>query len=151
MFADPIALGSKLPEVSSVDQTGAAVKLAEAGGKGFTLVYFYPKADTPGCTAQACSLRDQYAVLTEKGVRVFGVSMDSVEDQAKFQKKYELPFSLLADKDGAVVKAFGVPSMGSFAKRQAFLFKDGVLVWHDATASTKEQAKDVLEAIAGLK
>jgi thioredoxin-dependent peroxiredoxin len=150
MTADPITLGAKLPAVSVPSQDGKTIELATEASKGFTLVYFYPKADTPGCTSQACSLRDAYAELTEKGVRVYGVSMDDVADQKKFQEKYQLPFTLLADSEGAVVKAFGVPYAGTFAKRQAFLFKDGVLVWHDAKASTKEQAQDVLAAIAAL-
>ncbi len=123
------------------------VKLAEAGASGYTLVYFYPKADTPGCTKQACSLRDSYAALTEKGVRVFGVSMDPVNAQKAFHEKYKLPFDLLADEDGTVVAAFGVPKTLGFAKRQAFLFKDGKLVWSDFSASTDQQAADVLKAI----
>jgi thioredoxin-dependent peroxiredoxin len=121
------------------------VKLAEAGAAGYLLVYFYPKADTPGCTKQACSLRDEYAKLTDKGVKIYGVSNDSVKAQKAFADKYKLPFDLLADEDGAVIKAFGVPSTMGFAKRQAFLFKDGKLVWRDLSASTAEQAADVLE------
>jgi len=145
--ADELALGAKLPAVTAQDQDGAAVDLAAAGGKGWTLVYFYPKADTPGCTKQACSLRDAYATLTDRGVRVFGVSGDDEASQKAFQKKYKLPFTLLADPDKKVMDAFGVPHTAGFAKRQAFLFKDGVLVWRDLTASTEQQAADVLAAI----
>ncbi len=143
--AAPLADGAALPAVSQKNQNDEIVKLAEAGATGYLLVYFYPKADTPGCTKQACSLRDEYANLTEKGVKIYGVSNDSVKAQKAFLDKYKLPFDLLADEDGAVIKAFGVPSTMGFAKRQAFLFKDGKLVWSDLSASTAEQAADVLE------
>jgi len=146
--ADELAPGAKLPSVTANDQDGRAVDLAAAGGKGWTLVYFYPKADTPGCTKQACSLRDAYATLTDKGVTVFGVSSDDEAAQKAFQTKYKLPFTLLADRDKKVMDAFGVPHMGGFAKRQAFLFRDGELVWRDLAASTERQAADVLAAIA---
>jgi peroxiredoxin Q/BCP len=145
--ADEIELGAGLPAVTVLDQEGREVRLAEAGAQGWTLVYFYPKADTPGCTKQACSLRDAYAKLTERGVRVFGVSSDSVADQKAFQEKYRLPFTLLADPDKRVIEAFGVPHKLGFASRQAFLFRDGELVWRDLEASTAEQAADVLAAI----
>lgn len=146
--AQALDVGAALPAVTSTDESGREVKLAEAGAEGWTLVYFYPKADTPGCTKQACSLRDSYAVLTEKKVRVFGVSLDDVAAQKAFKEKYQLPFSLLADKGGKVADAFGVPHAMGFAKRQAFLFKEGKLVWRDLSASTDQQAADVLAEIA---
>jgi thioredoxin-dependent peroxiredoxin len=145
--ADEIEIGTALPTVTVNDQDGQAVDLAAAGGKGWTLVYFYPKADTPGCTKQACSLRDSFAVLTDKKVTVFGVSSDDVAAQKAFQQKYKLPFQLLADTDKRVMDAFGVPHKLGFASRQAFLFRDGKLVWRDLSASTSEQAADVLAAI----
>lgn len=147
--AAPIETGAALPAVTAKDQDGKEVKLAETAASGWALVYFYPKADTPGCTKQACSLRDSYATLTEKKVRVFGVSLDDVAAQKAFQEKYKLPFTLLADKEGKVADAFGVPHSMGFAKRQAFLFKDGKLVWRDLSASTDQQAADVLKEIGG--
>lgn len=149
--AAELDLGALLPDVAVPDQDGKTVRLAEAAGKGLALVYFYPKADTPGCTKQACSLRDSFAQLTDKGVAVFGVSGDDSAAQKAFQQKFRLPFTLLADSETKVIEAFGVPRMGSFAKRQAFLFRDGKLVWRDLTASTEQQAADVLAAIAELK
>jgi thioredoxin-dependent peroxiredoxin len=145
--AEPIEVGAALPAATAKNQDGQEVKLAEAGAEGWTLVYFYPKADTPGCTKQACSLRDAYATLTEKKVKVFGVSMDDVAAQKAFQEKYKLPFPLLADKEAKVADAFGVPHSMGFAKRQAFLFKDSKLVWRDLEASTEQQAADVLKEI----
>lgn len=147
--ADPIAVGAALPAVEQQNQDGQVVKLAETGAKGYTLVYFYPKADTPGCTKQACSLRDSYTALTEKGVKIYGVSTDKVEAQKAFKDKYKLPFDLLADSDSKVVDAFGVPKTMGFSKRQAFLFKDGKLVWSDQEASTEQQAADVLKFLEG--
>jgi peroxiredoxin Q/BCP len=147
-IAEPLAVGAVLPAVEQKNQDDQLVKLAEAGANGYLMVYFYPKADTPGCTKQACSLRDSYAALTEKNVTIFGVSTDKVASQKAFKNKYKLPFDLLADSDGKVVNAFGVPKTMGFAKRQAFLFKDSKLVWSDFSASTEKQAEDVLKFLA---
>jgi len=142
-------LGDPLPAVTAPDQDGKPVNLAEEGKTGYTLVYFYPKAMTPGCTAQACSLRDSYTELQQKGVKIFGVSLDSVETQKKFQVEDHLPFELLSDQDKRVTTAFGVPLiLNSFATRQAYLFKDGKLLWLDTKASTDKQAQDLLAVLA---
>ncbi len=142
-------LGDPLPAVTAPDQDGKPVNLAEEGKSGYTLVYFYPKAMTPGCTAQACSLRDSYTELQQKGVKIFGVSLDSVETQKKFQVEDHLPFELLSDQDKRVTSAFGVPLIkNSLATRQAYLFKDGKLLWLDTKASTDKQAQDLLAVLA---
>jgi thioredoxin-dependent peroxiredoxin len=144
-----LRIGDPIPAVTSADQNGSSVDLAKEGGAGYTLVYFFPKAMTPGCTAQACSLRDSYTELQSKGVRIFGVSLDTVEAQKKFAEVDRLPFALLADPEKKVVSAFGVPLMGNgLATRQAYLFKDGKLVWLDTHASTSQQAQDVLAFLA---
>ncbi len=148
--AEPLTVGSALPAIAQKNQDGQLVQLAAVASTGYLLVYFFPKADTPGCTKQACSLRDAYAALTVKGVKVLGVSTDSVVVQKAFKDRYQLPFELLADDDAAVVTAFGVPKMLGFAKRQAFLFKDGQLIWRDLAASTDQQAADVLKVLAGV-
>jgi len=135
--------------VAAEDQDGNLVQLTVAGGSGYTLVYFYPKAMTPGCTAQACSLRDAYSELQNRGVKIFGVSLDTVDLQKKFQEKEHLPFVLLSDRQRNVTSAFGVPLiLNSLAARQAYLFKDGKLVWLDTHASTDQQARDVLAVLA---
>ena len=144
-----LKLGDPIPAVTSTDQNGDSVNLAQAAKTGYALVYFYPKAMSPGCTAQACSLRDSYTELQQKGVKVFGVSLDSVEAQKEFEQKEHLPFELLSDADRQVTSAFGVPLMkNAFATRQAYLFKDGKLVWLDTKASTDKQAQDVLAVLA---
>ena len=147
--ANPVKVGASAPAASAPDHTGAVVDLAKVyAAQPYTLVYFYPRADTPGCTAQGCSLRDAYAVLTEKGVAVVGVSTDSVAAQAAFREKYSLPFTLLADTEKVVLKAFGVGSTFGFSSRQAYLIKDGKVVYADHKGSTKNQADDVLKFLA---
>lgn len=147
-FGITIEVGSPAPQVSGVTDEGQNLELASLYKKGFTLVYFYPKADTPGCTKQACSLRDSYQQLQEKGVQILGVSTDSVADQKAFKNKFRLPFTLIADENKEWAKAFGVPVTLGFASRQAFLMKDGKVVWLDRTASTAKQADDVLAYLA---
>ena len=144
MDAKTIELGAAIPTVEATLDSGKKVDLASSSTEGYTLVFFYPKANTPGCTKQACSLRDAYDVLVEKGVTVYGVSKDSVRSQTSFKDRYSLPFSLVADSKSEVIKAFGVPQKLGFASRQAFLFQDGKLVWRDLAASTSKQAEDVL-------
>ena len=143
-----LKLGDAIPAVAPKDQNGQEVNLGE-DKTGYTLVYFYPKAMSPGCTAQACSLRDSYNALQEKGVKIYGVSVDTVEDQKKFADIDHLPFQLLADPDKKIIAAFGVPLLkNAFASRQAYLFKDGKLIWFDTKASTDAQAADVLKVLA---
>lgn len=150
--AEPLKVGDAAPQITGVTETGAKLNLGEIyQQQAYTLVYFYPKAFTPGCTAQGCSLRDDYAALQAAGVVVLGVSNDDPATQLAFKEKYHFPFTLLADPDHEVRKAFGVPDIAltNLAKRQAFLIKGGKIVWADYTASTKEQAADVLKVIAG--
>ncbi|MCB1225296.1 MAG: peroxiredoxin, partial [Verrucomicrobiales bacterium] len=141
------------PAIQAVNQDGKTVDFTEVYAKGPTVVYFYPKADTPGCTKQACSLRDAYADLTAQGVTVLGVSTDVPADQKKFQEKFNLPFDLIADPDAKVLEAFGVEKMAgrNLASRQAFLISKGRIVWHDGKASTDQQAADIQRELAALK
>lgn len=99
--------GDAAPAFSGVNEKGQAVNLADYKGKKLVL-YFYPKDDTPGCTAEACSLRDGYGQFLSKGYDILGVSPDSVKKHVKFQEKYQLPFGLLADEDHSIAEAFGV-------------------------------------------
>ncbi len=151
--AEPLEVGAQAPAVSGVTDAGEKLDLGATYSKGYTLVYFFPKADTPGCTAEGCSLRDAYQDLSDRGVTVIGVSTDDVAAQKAFKEKYHFPFTLIADKDESVIKAFGVPTMqvpamGALAHRQSFLInKEGRIVWRDLKASTKEQAADVKKAL----
>ena len=146
-----LQVGDKAPEVTGITETGQKLVFADVYAKQpYTLVYFYPKADTSGCTAQGCSLRDAYEVLTKKGVAVIGVSLDQVDAQKAFKDKNHFPFPLIADPDKVVVNAFGVPIMHEhYATRQAYLIKDGKIVWADYKAKTDKQADDVLAVVAG--
>lgn len=152
-----LKVGDKAPEVTGITETGQKLNLGDVYAKqAYTLVYFFPKADTPGCTAQGCSLRDAYEDLTKKGVTVIGVSLDHVDAQKAFKEKYHFPFTLMADPDQTIVNAFGVtvkdvPLMGHFASREAFLIKDGKIVWADYKAKTSKQAEDVLQVVADQK
>lgn len=99
--------GDPAPEILAKDQSGNEVKLSDFKGKK-VILYFYPKDNTPGCTAQACNLRDNYDALLNKGFVVLGVSVDDEKSHQKFIKKFDLPFPLLADTDHAIVEAYGV-------------------------------------------
>jgi thioredoxin-dependent peroxiredoxin len=152
--AEPIAIGESLPAVTGLTETGAPLDLSTLN-KGYTLVYFYPRAFTSGCTTQGCSLRDAYDVLQKRGVTIIGVSTDTVGKQKDFKDKEHFQFTLLADPEKKVIDAFGVPThsvltIGEIASRQTFLFKDGKLVWRDLHASTGKQAEDVLKVLDSL-
>ncbi|MGO8695250.1 MAG: peroxiredoxin [Rectinemataceae bacterium] len=98
--------GEKAPDFELVSDDGTKVKLSSLRGKTVVL-YFYPKDDTPGCTAEACSFRDSWAAVEASGALVFGISPDSAASHSEFKGKYSLPFALLADQDKAVLKAYG--------------------------------------------
>lgn len=100
-------IGDKAPEVLGINQHGEEILLSQYAGKKLVL-YFYPKDNTPGCTAEACNLRDNYAELREKGYEVVGVSVDSDASHRKFIEKHELPFTLIADTDKKLVESMGV-------------------------------------------
>ena len=102
-----LTIGDKAPAFEAKDQNGNLVKLSDFVGKKVVL-YFYPKDDTPGCTAQACNLRDNYDILLSKGFAVLGVSVDDEKSHQKFIKKFNLPFPLLADTEHLMVEAYGV-------------------------------------------
>ena len=143
-------VGSPIPALSAKDQEGQLINLPDYGKQGFLLVFFYPKANTPGCTAQACSLRDSSADLTKRGVKILGISADQVSSQKEFATDQKLPYPLLADSENKIIQAFGVGGLFGFAQRSAFLFRDGKLVWRDPKGSTKDQAKVVLDQLDTL-
>jgi peroxiredoxin Q/BCP len=105
-----VEVGDKAPDFTLHGQSGQLVSLSDFLGQRVVVLYFYPKDDTPGCTAEACAFRDNYEVFTEAGAEVIGVSSDSVGKHERFSGRYRLPFTLLADEGGAVRKRYGVPS-----------------------------------------
>ncbi len=145
--AAPLQLGAAAPVVTATDETGKPFDLAAVyQGSKYTLVYFYPKAFTSGCTTQGCALRDSYDELTKKGVTVIGVSADDADTQKKFKEEYKFPFSLIADTDKKVMKAFGQAGL-NIASREAYLIKDGKVVYHD-TNQTGSQAQNILNFLS---
>ena len=147
LLANSLELGSPAPKLKVFTDQGTTLNLGETLSTGTTLVFFYPKAMTPGCVKQACSLRDGWDELQSRDLRIFGVSSDTVKTQAQFRDKYTLPFTLLADTDGKIADAFSK----SRWSRQAYLFKDGILVWRDLKAATSKQASEVIAALDELK
>ena len=109
--------GEKAPDFEAPDQNGNKIKLSDYRGKK-VILYFYPKDDTPGCTAQACNMRDNYSDLQNRGYEVIGVSADSEKKHQNFITKYELPFTLVADTDRKVIEAFGVWGKKKFMGRE---------------------------------
>lgn len=103
----PLAIGDKAPLFSGIDQNERKVSLKDLKGKK-VILYFYPKDDTPGCTAESCNLRDNWSLLKKKGYEIVGVSADDTESHKKFADKYDLNFTLLADTDKKVIEAYGV-------------------------------------------
>ncbi|OGL62915.1 peroxiredoxin [Candidatus Uhrbacteria bacterium RIFCSPHIGHO2_12_FULL_47_12] len=112
-----LKLGDKAPDFLLPDQLGKMHSLKDQKGK-WVLLYFYPKDDTPGCTKEACSIRDNFPKFKKLGLVVFGASVDSSKSHAKFVQKYELPFTLLADDDKELVKAYGVWGKKKFMGRE---------------------------------
>jgi len=155
VLAAPLAVGAPAPQVSAIDQEGKPIQFADVYAKGITLVYFYPKAGTSGCTAEACSLRDSYDKLQAQGLQIIGVSRDGADAQKHFQEQNKLPFTLVADTDGKVAEAFGVPMMMHgilpVAARQSFIVKDGKIAWNSLKAQTTGSADEVQTALDGLK
>ena len=147
--------GSKAPLCKGVDQHGNTVSIADFKGKKLVL-YFYPKDDTPGCTAQACNLRDNYKALLKKGLQVLGVSVDSVKSHQKFIEKYELPFSLIADEDKKIVDKYNLWGQKKFmgrtymgTSRTTFLIDEaGMVRFIIEKPDTKDHTKEIL-AISG--
>jgi peroxiredoxin Q/BCP len=143
--------GDKAPVFSATNQDGNQVSLNDYSGKRLVL-YFYPKDDTPGCTAEACSLRDNFSALREAGYEVLGVSPDPAKSHLKFIDKYSLPFSLLADTDHKVAEAFGVYGLKKFMGREymgiirtTFLIDGkGVIEQVISKVDTKNHARQIL-------
>lgn len=153
--AEPAAVGSPAPKITATNEGGKPIEFADVYAKGVTLVYFYPKAGTSGCTAEACSLRDSYTKLHGQGLQIIGVSRDNADAQKHFQDQYKLPFTLVADTDGKVAEAFGVPMMGMglvpLASRESFIVKDGKIAWTSVHAQTSGSAAEVQKALDSLK
>ena len=148
-----LQIGDKIPEILGTGQDGKTVKLTDFTGKKLAL-YFYPKDNTPGCTAQACSLRDGYQDLKKAGYAVVGVSVDSEDSHRKFIEKFDLPFPLIADVDKKLVQEFGVwQEKKNYGKtymgtvRTTFLIDEAGIIRHiieGRGVDTKNHAEQIL-------
>lgn len=129
--ATPLQVGQPAPTFQLKAQDGSEAKLDDRKGKGWTVLYFYPKAGTPGCTTQACAFRDAIKAITDQNAAVYGVSTDSVEDLLAFHQKYKLNFTLLSDPDAAVTEAYGVKlPVLKMAKRWTFILDPNLVIRH---------------------
>jgi len=118
-------VGSTAPDFESKTDSGEDIKLSDFRGKTVVL-YFYPKADTPGCTKQACNFRDNYGAFEERGVVVLGVSYDTVEEQKAFKDKFNLPFTLIADPDHVISGLYGVWGDHEFKRQERVINFTGI-------------------------
>ncbi|MCU0518735.1 MAG: peroxiredoxin [Oscillatoria sp. Prado101] len=143
----PLAVGTDAPDFTVKDTNGNTVKLSDFKGQTVVL-YFYPKDDTPGCTKEACSFRDSYTEYQGKDIAVFGVSMDDETSHQSFTQKYNLPFPLLADVNGAITKAYDVFG-GGYAKRVTYIIdSEGKIAQVYDKVNTATHAQDILAAIS---
>ena len=153
-------IGDKIPEILGVDQSGKEVKTDEYKGKKFIL-YFYPKDNTPGCTAEACNFRDNFYELRKEGYEIVGVSVDDEQSHNKFIEKHELPFRLISDKDKALVEFLGLWAEKTLAGkkymgtlRTTFLIDENGAIEKIFTAKeikAKDHAEQILEWLESEK
>jgi peroxiredoxin Q/BCP len=147
-----LKIGDKAPRFESKDQNGNKISSSDFDGKKW-VIYFYPKDQTPGCIAQACNIRDNYAELLKQGIQIIGVSADSEKSHLNFIEKQSIPFPLLADEEKEVIKAFGVWGEKKFMgkiydgiHRTTFIInKDGVIIGIIEKPKTKAHAEEILE------
>ncbi|SDD64478.1 peroxiredoxin Q/BCP [Mucilaginibacter pineti] len=146
--------GDKAPEFTANDQNGKTVSLSDYKGKN-VILYFYPKDDTPGCTAESCDFRDNYQSLLGKGFEVIGVSTDDEKSHKKFETKYSLPFTLIADNEKQIVEAYGVwveknmygkKYMGT-ARTTFIINGDGIITKVIDKVDTKNSSQQILDLI----
>ena len=149
-----LEVGSKAPDFSLPDQNGTIHKLSDYRGKK-VILYFYPKDNTSGCSAQACSFRDLYPQITEKGAVVLGVSKDSVASHKKFEDNYGLPFTLLSDTELEVIKAYEVwvekkqygRSFMGVSRSTYLIDENGIIEKVVAKAKARENPQQMLESL----
>jgi thioredoxin-dependent peroxiredoxin len=146
--------GDKAPDFTAIDQSGKSISLKDFKGKKLIL-YFYPKDDTPGCTAEACNLRDNYAVVLKKGFKIVGVSIDDIKSHNKFIDKYSLPFPLIPDIDKKIVNDYGVYGEKTFMGRKHMgiirttfiVSEDGIIEKIFTKVDTKNHTEQILSGL----
>ena len=153
-MAHGIQAGSKAPDFTLPSQSGAPVRLQDRLGERVIVLYFYPRDDTRGCTAEACAFRDSYEVFADAGADVIGISSDSVDRHAAFAGKHELPFTLLSDEGGQVRKRYGVPAvLGVLPGRVTYVIDRQGTVRNVFSSMTNigQHVSDALETVRQLQ
>lgn len=153
-MAQGIQVGDKAPDFTLPAQSGAQVRLQDRLGARVVVLYFYPRDDTRGCTAEACAFRDSYEVFADVGAEVIGVSSDSVSRHAAFAGKHQLPFTLLSDQGGRVRKLYGVPAvLGLLPGRVTYVIDRQGTVRHvfNSMTSIGQHVGDALEVVRQLQ
>ena len=153
-MASGIQAGDKAPDFTLPSQSGEQVRLQDRLGDRVVVLYFYPKDNTPGCTAEACAFRDSHETFTDAGAEVIGVSSDSVDKHAAFAGRHELPFTLLSDKGGQARKSFGVPTaLGLLPGRVTYVIDREGVVRHIFSSLTNidQHVSDALETVRRLQ
>lgn len=146
-----VRVGDAAPDFTLPSQSGEPVSLSDYQGKRVVVLYFYPKDNTRGCTAEACAFRDSHEVFTEAGAEVIGVSSDSVASHEKFAGRHQLPFVLVSDQDGALRKRYGVPTaLGVLPGRVTYVIDREGIVRH-VFSSMMNIDKHVNDALAVVK
>lgn len=153
-MATGIQVGDKAPDFTLPSQSGEPVRLFDRLGEHVVVLYFYPKDETRGCTAEACAFRDSHEVFTDAGAEVIGVSSDSVDKHAAFAGRHELPFTLLSDKGGQARKSFGVPTtLGLIPGRVTYVIDRTGVVRHifNSMTNINQHVSDALETVRKLQ
>ena len=150
----PVKVGETAPDFTLPSQTGSPVSLKDFRGKKSVVVYFYPKDDTPGCTAQACAFRDSYEVFSDAGAEVIGISEDSEQSHQQFAAKHNLPFTLLSDAGNKVRQLYGVPAtLWILPGRVTYVIDEQGVVQHifDSMLNFKAHVEEALKTLQAIK
>jgi thioredoxin-dependent peroxiredoxin len=153
-MARAVQAGDQAPDFTLPSQSGAPVRLRDRLGQRVVVLYFYPKDDTRGCTAEACAFRDSYEAFTDAGADVIGVSSDSVGRHAAFAERHKLPFTLLSDQGGRVRKSYGVPAtLGVIPGRVTYVIDRGGTVRHVFNSLTRvnQHVSEAVEVVRQLQ
>src|SRR5437764_1653138 len=141
--AEALKVGAPAPNFTAAASDGSPVEFKSVIGKAPIVLYFYPKDDTPGCTKEACSFRDNFAAFRKLDATIYGISYDSVESHKEFITKYKLPFVLISDKDHAIAKRYGADGL-LFAKRMTFVVdKSGKIAWINPKVDPSKNSQEL--------
>ena len=145
-----LSVGDLAPQFEGLATDAKTISNETIKGK-WTVLFFYPKAFTPGCTNEVCSIRDNYSNLKKYDINIYGISRDDIETQRKFKEKYKLPYELISDKDGKIIKAFNVEGPFGMAQRKTFIINpEGKIAYIFDKVNPKNHAKEVEEVLKKL-